>query len=102
MHSEADSSELVIGDPGSGGIGAAVEFRFDAQPCLGRGVADQGDDHLVADQGATPPVLGDMAEHAMLYLVPLRSSWREVTDPEPQPALVREALQGHLPEPVAA
>src|SRR5262249_7941701 len=61
-------------------------------------MAYQVDDHLPTDQRPPPPVLGDVAEHAVLDLVPLTRPWREVTHGDAQPDLVCQPLQLHLPQ----
>ena len=48
-----------------------VEFAADGQAVLGRGRRDQLDDRRPTGERPTAPVLGDVAEQAVLDLVPL-------------------------------
>src|SRR6266511_5156451 len=80
---------------------ASVQRRLDPQARRGVGVADEADDHLEAFQRLATPVGGDVAEHAVLDLVPLARARRQVADAHVEAALVGEALQFELPEPSA-
>ena len=53
---DVDGGHRLIRDDDPLGVGFGVEFAAHAQPGLGRGAADQIDDHLIADQrlGAPP------------------------------------------------
>src|SRR5271154_2936734 len=55
-------------------VGARVERTLDLQASLGRGRRDQLDDGQSVRQRSATPALRDMAEQAVLDLVPLRSS----------------------------
>jgi len=58
---------------------------------------DHGD---AADAWGCAPVLGDVAEHALLDLVPpLRGSWWIVADLEGQAGLVGKPLRFKFPQP---
>jgi len=74
-------SEFRVADLCSGGVAPWVQFGADFQTGFGGGVCDQLDDDFMAYQGSSPPVLGDVAEHAMLDLVPLAGSRREMAYP---------------------
>ena len=65
-------------------------------------MADQIDHHFAAHQGAAPPVLGDVAKHPVLNLIPLAGSRWKVTDRDPQPNSIGQLLQLDLPQTVAA
>src|SRR5208337_4385754 len=80
-------------------IGVAIEFAADFETGFRRGVGDQFDDDEEAEEWRRAPVLRDVAEHAMLDLVPLRSPWRIVANLNDQTGFVRELLEGQLPEP---
>src|SRR5450759_2545072 len=73
-------------------IVARVQLRADGQPALRPRVPNQVHHHLTAHQGATPPVLGDVAEHAMLDLIPLARPRREVAHRDPQAGLIGQPL----------
>src|SRR3954451_11074460 len=94
----ASLPQFLVRDPHASRVGARVEFGLDAQARPGRGSAKQLDDYLVADEWPPTPVLGDVAEHPVLDLVPLGSPRREVADPEAQAGRIRHLLEGHLPE----
>src|SRR5437016_9728261 len=53
---------------------------------------------LAAEQGSAAPVVGDVAEHAVLDLVPLARAGREVTDLHGQTQLVGQVLQLQSPQ----
>jgi hypothetical protein len=55
-----------------------VEARANLQSGLRAGVRDQADDRFVVDQRATAPIFGDVANHAVLDLVPLRDQRKAV------------------------
>src|SRR5262249_29965992 len=59
---------------------------------------DQLDDSQSTFEWPASPVLRDMAEHAVLDLVPLRRARWIVVDVERQAGLVCELLQFHFPE----
>ena len=90
--------EFLVGHFDPRRIVALVELRLDAQSLGGRGVADQVDHDLAADQRSTTPVLGDVAKHPMLDLVPLAGAGREVTDLDDHPQVVGQFLQLDAPE----
>jgi hypothetical protein len=75
---EGDGREDLIRDTNSYGVGMGIESCTDMQAGLGSRVADELDDGLVIDQGSCAPVLGDMAEEAVLDLVPLAGTRRKV------------------------
>ena len=76
---------------------AALIFR----PGSRRGVGDQADDRLHAEQRAASPVLGDEREDPVLDLVPLARAGWVVGHGEEQPGIPRKILQFDLPKPCA-
>jgi len=70
-----EGGHLSGGDLDTFLISVGVQFALNRQ--TGRGCGDQFDDGQAAGQGAGPPVLRNMAEKAVLDLVPLGSSGRE-------------------------
>jgi hypothetical protein len=62
------------------------------------GVGDQVDNDLVADEGMTAPVLGDVAEYAIFNLVPLADAGREMTHANRHLQLIFKILHGDLPQ----
>src|SRR5688572_13038082 len=99
---EVDGGEFGVGDFESGGVGAGVEVSPDREAGAGGGAADELDDDLAADEWSSAPVLGDVAEHPVLDLVPLAGAGREVADADAQAGLVGEALELGLPPSGAA
>src|SRR5262249_60143452 len=95
-------SQFLVRDLDPGGVRVAVEFRLHPQARFRPGVRDQIDDDLVAGQRTATPVDGDLTEQAVLDLVPLARPRWEMADRNGQPQFVRQALQRHLPQPVAA
>src|SRR5271167_1168407 len=81
------------------GISVAIEFATDRKPFFCRGVGDQRDCDVEADERHGAPVLGDEAKHPMLDLVPLGSARRIVANLNDQAGFVGELLQRPLPEP---
>jgi len=76
------------------------------EPCFGGRAADQIDHDLAAGQGASAPVVGDVAEHPMFDRVPLAGSGWKVTDLDRDAELIGQLLQLAFPQadpiPVAA
>ena len=60
-------------------------------------IGNQIDDHLVVNQWPTPPILGYVAEHPMLNLVPFARAWRKVAHINSQIRLIGKLLQLHFP-----
>src|SRR5271166_6505407 len=89
---------LLLGDPDALGIGVGIEFAADFETGFRRGVCDQFDGHEEAHERHGAPVLGNVAEHAVLDLVPLRGPRRIMADLDDQAGLVGELLQRHLPQ----
>src|SRR6516225_11787453 len=65
-------------------------------------MADQIDYHLTTHQGPATPVLRDVAKHPVLDFVPFAGPRRKVTHRNPQPDIISQLLQFHLPQAVAA
>src|SRR3954452_25222249 len=78
---------------------ARVEDAVHCQPCRGRGRGNQVHDGRMTRERVAAPILGEVAEQAVLDLVPLRGAGRIVTDRDRQPGLVGKLLQLELPQP---
>lgn len=74
------------------GVKVRIEVAADRKPFFRRGVGDQRDCDVEADERHGAPVLGDEAEHAMLDLVPLGSARRIVANLNGQAGFVGELL----------
>src|SRR5512142_904749 len=98
---DGQSLHLLVTDLSTRWVIALVQLRSDRQSGLRRRMPDQIHHHLPTHKGATPPVLGDVAEHPMLDRVPLARAGREVAHRDPQAGLIGELLQLHLPQPAA-
>ena len=94
-------SEFLVANLAALRIGVGVEFGLNLQAGGGRGIGDQVDDDLEADQGPPTPVLADVSKHAMLDLIPLARARRQVTDRDRQARIVGQALQFGFPQPGA-
>jgi hypothetical protein len=92
---------LGITDVDTRGILASVQSRLDSQALCCRGRAHETDHHLPALQRLATPVGGDVAEHAVLDLVPLTRARGQMTDADAQTALIGKALQFPLLQPRA-
>jgi hypothetical protein len=90
--------QFFIADFDAGVVGLLVELSPDAQARLSSDAADQAHDDLPPQQRSPAPVVGDMAEHPVLDLVPLARAWREVADLYGQPQLVGQVLQLQPPQ----
>src|SRR5271170_4524944 len=82
-------------------VGARVERTLDLQASLGRGRRDQLDDGQSVRQRSAAPALRDMAEQAVLDLVPLRSTRRIEMDVDHKLRRIGELLQLDFPQPHA-
>src|SRR2546427_2111661 len=65
-------------------------------------MADKIDHYPPTPQGSTPPVLRDVAKHPVLDFVPFAGRRRQVTYRNPQPDIIGQLLQLHLPQAVTA
>ena len=77
---EVDPHHVGVGDADAAGIGCGVDLASDRQSGLGGGGGDELDDGLVADERLGAPVLADEGKEAVLDLVPLAGSGRQVMD----------------------
>src|SRR3954454_14060735 len=94
---EVEGCHLLVGDFDALWVGGGVESAADGQAGLGGGVADECADGDATDERRCAPSLGDVAEHAVLYFVPLRCSGRIVADLESQPGGIGQRLQFEFP-----
>ena len=98
MALEIDAGEVGGGDFDAGRIRIGVDLGTDLEAGFGGGGGDQLDDDLMADERFAAPVLGDEREEAVLDLVPLAGTRRQVADSDGQIEFVSELLQFHLPQ----
>jgi hypothetical protein len=75
---------------------------LNTQAIVGAGVGNQTDDHFVADQGPSTPILGDMTEHPTFNFVPFTSAGRKVADMDGHFQPRCHVLQRDLPQSAAA
>ena len=95
---EIESGQFGVGDFEANRVDAAIEFGADFQSGLRCCIRNQIDDHLVTDQGSSPPILGNVGEHAMLDFVPLAGARWEVAHMDRHPQAHNQLLQCHLPQ----
>src|SRR5579883_1779759 len=88
---------LVLCDLDTGGVLVGVELRLDSETSGGPGVANELNHGLPCAQGLATPVLGDVAEQAVLDLVPLAGARRKVGDHDSHVELVGPLLQLPFP-----
>ena len=96
---DVEARHLRIGDPYRLGIAVFIQFAADRQAGFGRCGGNEFNDREAADEWLAAPGLSDVAEHAMLDLVPLRCSRWVVAYLQYQPGLVGQFLQFELPQP---
>src|SRR5580658_1867052 len=101
MRLDVDAGELLVRDLDGLLIEVSVDRGLDAEPGLGPGTSDQADDGLDTLQRTATPILGDVAEHPVLDLVPLARTGWVVRDRHVETRLVREALEFQFPQPRA-
>src|SRR6201988_2504977 len=75
-----------------------VQLCTHLEPGFRRGRRDQLNDGAKAAQRLASPIDRDEREQTMLYLVPLRSTWRQVADRDGQLELVRQLLKLNFPQ----
>src|SRR5690349_2649255 len=101
LFEQVDLVQLGIGNLDASGVRAAIEFGPNAEASGGARGANELDDGLVIDERPSAPVLGDVAEHPMLDLVPLRGARGEMRDPDRETGGVGELLKLDLEQPRA-
>ncbi|SFN15985.1 hypothetical protein SAMN05421863_11173 [Nitrosomonas communis] len=79
-------------------IGVFIKFSLNPQADRCGRVADQVHHDFPAKQWAPTPILGDVTKHAMLNLVPLAGSGREMAILNGHPQFVCEFLQLYTPQ----
>ena len=94
---ECERLHFGIGDFDSYWILSLIQFRFYSQSGRSPGVANELHDGLESSERFTPPVFCNLAEEAMLDLVPFAGSWRKVRDMHVETVLIRELLQLYFP-----
>src|SRR5271155_1443806 len=96
---QGEVAHLGTRDDAAGRVASLVQLGFDAQACRGRGVTDQLHDGFEGAEGTATPVLGNVAEQTVLYLVPLARAGWEVRDVNAQAEVIGQPLQFGLPRP---
>src|SRR5436305_13933842 len=94
-----NSCQFIIADFLANSIQRSVQVCFDQQSGIRSCMPNQFNNDFAIEQRTTSPVLRDVAELAMLDLVPLARSRREMAHAHcpAQPAC--EILQADLPQP---
>jgi hypothetical protein len=94
---DVDRLDLIVGHLDTLRIQVSVDLAADFEAGLGGCGSDQLHDHLVAYQRLATPVHGDEGEQPMLDPVPLAGAGWQMSDRDPQPCLVGDALEFALP-----
>jgi len=98
-----ESAEFLGSGFYAGGIVATIEIGGNGQAGLGGSCADEVENLLVAVEGFTGPVFGDLREEAMLNRIPLRSTSRIVSDSDSEVETIGKLrLEFCFPSPAAA
>ena len=95
---EFELCHFDIGDFDAGLIAVGVERCLDGKASVGGRICNQVDDNIMTNQRLAPPVLRDMAEEAMLDLVPFASPRRKMSDVQFQADVVGQILQCNFPQ----
>ena len=90
---DVESQHLGIADLDALRVVACIKLASYRQTCLGRRGRDQFNHGFPADQGCAPSVLCDVAEQAVLDLVPLRCARRVMAHLKRQAGFVGEVLK---------
>ena len=93
MAQNVDGVHLTVGNFDACRIGFPIDRATHLQTCGRGGGGDQLNDGLETDERFSTPVLRDEREQAMLDLVPLAGSGRQVTDRDGKAELVGQGLQ---------
>src|SRR6266542_3768802 len=99
---QSNIGDLCIGYGFFCGIDVLIQLGADSQSRRRLSAPDELDDDRVTRKRSAAPVPGDVAEHAMLDLVPLARTRWEMAHRQSQTQVVRQLLQRHLPESRAA
>src|SRR4051812_21031056 len=94
---QGELAHFGLGDDDTGLIASLIELGLDAQAGGRTRVADQFDQRLEAVERTPAPVLRDVAEEAVVDLVPLARAGWEVRDMDTEAQVVGQALQRGLP-----
>lgn len=98
---EIQSLHVLTTDLHTGWLGVLSQLGLDGETCVGRGMTNDMDDHLVTHQRPPPPMLGHMTKHPLFDLLPLTGPRRKVPDVDRDTALIGELLACSLPQPIA-
>ena len=99
---QIDCCQFIVRDFEASWIKTLVEFGLDLKTLLSRCRRNQVEDDVMTDQGSATPILGDVAKHAMLNLVPLAGAGWKVADLDRNTQPIGQVLQRHLPQSAAA
>ena len=94
---DVERLHLGIADLDALFVGRSIECTLNFQTGFGRCRSNQLDYGHAVDERSPAPRLCDVAEHAVLDLIPLRRARRIVMNVEHEARLVGELLQFYLP-----
>lgn len=89
--------QLCVSNFESGWIGGRIELSLNLKTGLGLRIGDQLYDHLIARQGPTTPILGDIRKQSRLDFVPRAGTGGKMANRDVQPALIGQLLQCLFP-----
>ena len=89
---EPDLGQFIVSDLFAKVVPGWVEARPDLETLARGDSPNEVHDGFEAHQGASAPVLSDVAEHAMLDLIPLARTGRKVAHRNCQPRFVDKLL----------
>src|SRR5258706_6145582 len=96
VRAQGQCTHFGTADFGAGRISTLGQSCLDSKTGRRARVPDQLDDSLPGPKRLASPVLRDVAEESMLYLVPLARAWWEVTHADSQARFVSKSLQFSL------
>ena len=94
---ELDKRQLLVGDFLALGVLGDVDLCADFETFFRGCVADQADNDSQAFEWPASPVLGDMAEHAVLDFIPFAGARRQVAHLQREVGFIGKSLQCHFP-----
>src|SRR2546426_1244865 len=101
MWVQRQASHLRVGHHDARRIATLVQFRLDSQTGRGPRMANQRDDCFKGAERTPAPVLRDVAEEAVVDLVPFARARRGVRDADAEAEGIGRALETLLPRPGA-
>lgn len=93
-----DTGGFIIGDDNASWVAIGIKLGMNQQTLLGGGVANRVENDFETGQWSTALVHGNLAEHAMLDLIPFACTWWKMTNRNGSVQFVGQALKRHFPQ----